>query len=146
MFHNSKTGRSSTATLLLRSFFHPPVTSWRGLQQTTPVAQVHTQCGMRRTSLGARSDAASVFDAALWPQVLTALRPQLRPHVTGAEQAALAALTAVDGSLLPALPRIGQRFGSGGWLKRSMNGIGAGCLIWNGSSGRMKLPRNVRRR
>jgi hypothetical protein len=39
-------------------------------------------------------------------QVLTALSPQLRPQVPGAEQAALAALTAVDGSLLPALPRM----------------------------------------
>ena len=94
------------ATLLLMYFFNPTVTSLRGLQQTTTLAQVHTQFGMRRTSLGALSEAASVFDAALLHQGLTALSPQLRPHVTGAEQAALAALTAVAGSLLPALPRM----------------------------------------
>src|SRR6266481_2349374 len=94
------------ATVLLLYFFNPTVTSLRGLQQTTTLAQVHTQFGIRRTSLGALSEAASVFDAALLHQVLTALSPQLRPHVTGAEQAALAALTAVDGSLLPALPRM----------------------------------------
>ena len=94
------------ATLLLMYFFHPTVTSLRGLQQTTTLAQVQTPFGIRRPSLGALSEAASVFDAALLHQGLTALSPQLRPHVTGAEQAALAALTAVDGSLLPALPRM----------------------------------------
>ena len=94
------------ATLLLVYFFHPTVTSVRGLQQTTTLAQVQTQLGIRRTSLGALSEAASVFDAALLHQVLTSLSPQLQPHLPGAEQAALAALTAVDGSLLPALPRM----------------------------------------
>lgn len=94
------------ATLLLVYFFNPTVTSLRGLQQTTTLAQVQTQLGIRRTSLGALSEAASVFDAALLHQVLTSLSTQLQPHLPGAEQAALAALTAVDGSLLPALPRM----------------------------------------
>jgi hypothetical protein len=94
------------ATLLLVYFFHPTVPSLRGLQQTTTLAQVQPQLGLRRTSLGALSEAASVFDAALLPQGLTTLRHQLRPRLAGAEQAALAALTAIDGSLLPALPRM----------------------------------------
>jgi len=94
------------ATLLLVYFFNPTITSLRGLQQTTTLAQVQTQLGIRRTSLGALSEAASVFDAALLSQVLTALSTQLQPHLPGAEQAALATLTAVDGSLLPALPRM----------------------------------------
>src|SRR6266567_2103273 len=85
------------ATLLLLYFFNPTVTSLRGLQQTTTLAQVHARFGIRRTSLGALSEAASVFDAALLHAVLTA---------SGAEQAALASRTAVDGSLLPALPRM----------------------------------------
>jgi hypothetical protein len=38
--------------------------------------------------------------------VLTARGAQLWPHLSRAAQAALAALTAVDGSLLPALPRM----------------------------------------
>ena len=58
------------------------------------------------TSLGALSAAASVFDAALLHTVLTARGAQLQPHLSGAAQAALASLTAVDGSLLPALPRM----------------------------------------
>ena len=94
------------ATWLLVDFFNPTVTRLRGLQQTTTWAQVQTQVGIRRTSLGARSAAASVVDAALLPQVLITLSRQLRPHLAGVAQAALAALTAVDGSLVPALPRM----------------------------------------
>jgi hypothetical protein len=94
------------ATLLLLYFFNPTVTSLRGLQQMTTFAHVQARFGIRRTSLGALSEAASVFDAALLHAVLTALGAQLRPHLSGAEQVALASLTAVDGSLLPALPRM----------------------------------------
>ena len=94
------------ATLLLLYFFNPTVTSLRGLQQTTTLAQVQARFGIRRTALGALSAAASVFDAALLHAVLTALGAQLQPSLSGAAQAALAALTAVDGSLLPALPRM----------------------------------------
>src|SRR5437667_3150274 len=86
------------ATLLLLYFFNPTVTSLRGLQQLTTFAHVQAQFGLRRTSLGALSEAASVFDAALLHAVLTALSGQLQPHLSGAEQAALASLTAVDGS------------------------------------------------
>jgi hypothetical protein len=70
------------------------------------LAQVHARFGIRRTSLSALGEAASVFDAALLHAVLTALGAQLQPHLSGAEHAALASLTAVDGSLLPALPRM----------------------------------------
>jgi hypothetical protein len=94
------------ATLLLLSFFNPTVTRWRGLHQLTTFAHVQAQCGLRRTALGARSAAASVFDAALLHAVLPKLGAQRQPHLAGAEQAALATLTAVDGSLLPALPRM----------------------------------------
>ena len=93
------------ATLLLVYFFNPTVTSLRGLQQTTTLATVQ-RLGIRRTSLGALSEAAQVFDATLLHEVLTALGAQLRPHVPVAEQEVLAQLIAVDGSLLPALPRM----------------------------------------
>jgi hypothetical protein len=94
------------ATLLLLSFFTPTVTSLRGLQQMPTFAHVQARFGIRRTSLGALSAAASVFDAALLHAVLTARGARLRPHLSGAEQVALASLTAVAGSLLPALPRM----------------------------------------
>jgi hypothetical protein len=94
------------ASLLLLYFFHPVVTSWRGLQQTTTLATVQARLGGRQTSLRALSEAASVFDAALLHEGLTTRGARLRPHLPRAEQAALAHLPAVDGRLLPALPRM----------------------------------------
>jgi Transposase DDE domain len=94
------------ATLMLLYFFNPTVTSLRGLQQTTTLESVQQRLHVRRTSLGSLSEAAYVFDAALLHEILTALGAQLRPHLPLAEQDALAQLTAVDGSLLPALPRM----------------------------------------
>src|SRR5712691_5726210 len=94
------------ATLMLLYFFNPTVTSLRGVQQTTTLTRVQERLGVRRSSLGALSEAAYVFDAALLHEIVTTLGAQLRPHVPLAEQEALAQLTAVDGSLLPALPRM----------------------------------------
>ena len=71
------------ATLLLLYFFNPTVTSLRGLQQMTTFAHVQAQFGIRRTSLGALSEAASVFDAALLHEVLTKLGAQLQPTWRG---------------------------------------------------------------
>jgi len=94
------------ASLMLLYFFNPVVTSLRGLQQTTTLAKVQERLGVHQTSLSTLSEAAYVFDATLLHEVLTTLGAQLRPHLPLAEQAALAQLTAVDGSLLPALPRM----------------------------------------
>ncbi len=81
------------------------VPSVRGLQQTTTLRTGQARLGVRQTSLGARSEAASVFDAALWHEVVTPLGAPLRPHLPWAEPAGLAQVTAVDGSRLPAVPR-----------------------------------------
>ena len=94
------------ASWLLLDFFHPVVTSLRGLQRTTTLAKVQERRGGHQTSLRTLSEAAYVFDATLWHEVLTTLGAQLRPPLPLAEQAALAQLPAVDGSLLPALPRM----------------------------------------
>ncbi|MGH8066088.1 MAG: hypothetical protein ACRERE_12830 [Candidatus Entotheonellia bacterium] len=94
------------ATLLLLYFFSPTVTSLRGLQQATTLAKVQRRLGVRRTSLGALSEAAQVFDAAVLQEVIAELGSRIRPQGPVAEQAALRALTAVDGSLLPALPKM----------------------------------------
>jgi len=87
-------------------FFSPTVTSLRGLQQTTTLTKVHQRLGVGRTSLGSLSEAAQVCDAALLQEVIAELGSRLRPHVPVAEQAALQHLTAMDGSLLPALPKM----------------------------------------
>jgi hypothetical protein len=94
------------ASLLLLDFFNLVVTSLRGLQQTTTLANVQERLGVRQTSLRALSDAAYVFDAALLHEVLPTLGARLRLHLPLAEPAALAPLIAADGRLLPALPRM----------------------------------------
>jgi hypothetical protein len=94
------------ASLILLYFFNPVVTSLRGLQQTTRLRKVQDRLGVHQTSLSSLSEAAYVFNAALLHEVLITLGTYLRPHLPLAEQAALAQLTAVDGSLLPALPRM----------------------------------------
>ena len=76
------------ASLLLLYFFNPVVTSLRGLQQTTTLANVQERLGVRQTSLSALSEAAYIFDAALLHEVLTTLGA--RQPLTLAEQAALA--------------------------------------------------------
>jgi hypothetical protein len=43
------------ASLLLLSFFHPVVTSLRGLQQTTTLAKVQERLGVHQTSLSTLS-------------------------------------------------------------------------------------------
>ena len=94
------------ASWLLLYFFNPVVTSLRGLQQTTTLTKVQERLGVRRTALSTLGEAAYVFDAALLHQVLTTLGARLCPQLPLAEQAALAQLPAVDGSLWPALPRM----------------------------------------
>jgi hypothetical protein len=94
------------ASVLLRYFFHPVVSSLRGLPQTTTLAKGQERLGVRRTSLSSLSEAAYIFDATLLHEVLITLGAHLRPQLPRAEHAALAQLMAVDGSLLPALPRM----------------------------------------
>src|SRR5207245_5874326 len=94
------------ASLLVLYFFNPLVTSLRGLQQTPTLATVQARLGIHPTSLSALSEAAYVFDATLLHEVLLTLGAHLRPQLPLAEHAALAQLIAVDGSRLPALPRM----------------------------------------
>jgi DDE family transposase len=101
------------ATVLLLYFFTPTVTSLRGIQQLSTLAKVQQHWGIRRTALGSLSEAATVFDAALLQDVISelALRawtraPQGNPALRKGDRALLQDLVAIDGSLLPALPRM----------------------------------------
>src|SRR6476620_522812 len=78
------------ASWLWLYFFHPVVTSVRGLPQTTTLATVQERLGIRPTSLRALREAAYVFDAALLPEVLITLGARLRPHLPPAEPAPVA--------------------------------------------------------
>lgn len=97
------------AALLILYYFNPTVTTLRGLRQFTTLEKVQKLCGVRPTALGSLSEAARVFDAQALEPVIAELAAQAtrrQATLPPAKEAALAGLIAVDGSLLPALPRM----------------------------------------
>jgi len=102
------------AALLLLYFFSPTLTSLRGLQQATTLQKVQQRLGVRPTALGSLSEAATVFDPELLRPIVAELAGRAVPVVSGREAEALRGLTAVDGSLLPALPRMAWALWQGG--------------------------------
>jgi len=94
------------AALLLLYFFNPILTSLRGIQQASDLAKVQRLLGCERASLGSLSEASRVFDPDLLRAILGELAAQALPIISGREAEALRGLTAVDGSLLPALPKM----------------------------------------
>jgi len=97
------------AALILLYFFNPIVTSLRGIQQASQLKKVQRLLGCSRSSLGSLSEAAHVFDAALLRGIIGELVEQL-PPVKGnpAFDDIKTVLTLVDGTLLPALPKLVQ--------------------------------------
>lgn len=94
------------ACLLLLYFFNPVVKSLRGIQQASTLEKVQRLFGCSRVSRGALSEASRVFDPELLHALIGDLATQALPLVQGKEAEALRGLTAVDGSLLPALPKM----------------------------------------
>ena len=94
------------ACLLLLFFFNPVVKSLRGIQQASTLDKVQRLFGCQRVSRGSLSEASRVFDPALLHALIGDLAAQSLPLVHGKEADALRGLTAVDGSLLPALPKM----------------------------------------
>ena len=102
----------------LRYCFTPTGTSLRGVQQLRTRAKGQPCWGIRRTALGALSEAAPVFDAALRQDVrrelaLRAWRqaPQGHPALRQGDLAWLRDWVAREGSWLPARPRRGWAVG-----------------------------------
>jgi hypothetical protein len=93
-------------SLLLLYFFSPTITSLRGLQQATTLEAVQRRLGVRATSLGCFSEAARLFDAQALHQILQELAGKAAPIVDGADARQLLHLTAVDGSIFRAFPRM----------------------------------------
>lgn len=94
------------ACLLLLFFFNPIVDSLRAIQQASTLGKVQRLLGCGRVSRGALSEASRVFDPELLHELIGPLAAQAVPRAAGREAEALRGLTAVDGSLLPALPRM----------------------------------------
>jgi hypothetical protein len=94
------------ACLLLLFFFNPVVKSLRGIQQASELDKVQRLFGCNRVARGSLSEASRVFDPELLHALIGELAAQTLPLVRGKEAEALRGLTAVDGSLLPALAKM----------------------------------------
>lgn len=93
-------------SLLLLYFVNPSLDSLRALQQASNWESTQRKLGIRRVSLGSLSESVRVFDPALVRPILKELAALARPHLKGREAEALATLTAMDGSVFAALPRM----------------------------------------
>jgi hypothetical protein len=94
------------AALLLLYFFNPVLTSRNALLQASQLAKVQAFCGGRPVSAGSFSQAQPLFDPALLEGLVTELAGRVPEAKVPEDWEGLKKLTAVDGSLLPALPRM----------------------------------------
>jgi hypothetical protein len=104
--HNRQLFYDQYACLLLLFFFNPVIKSLRGIQQASTLDKVQRLVGCNRVSRGSLSEASRVFDPELLHALIGDLSGQILPLAQGKEAEALRGLTAVDGSLLPALPKM----------------------------------------
>jgi len=105
--HNRQLHYDHYIALILFYFFNPVLTSLRAIQQASTLEKVQSVLGVKATSLGSLSEAAQVFD----PQLLVPLLQQLAQQASVIEKDPLLkdiqqSIVAVDGSLLPAVPRM----------------------------------------
>jgi hypothetical protein len=95
------------AALILLYLFNPIVSSLRAIQQASELAKVQHILGCSRAALGSLSEAARVFDADLLRGVIGELLATLPPiQKNTAFDEIKGVITLVDGSLLPALPKL----------------------------------------
>lgn len=106
-------------SLLLLYFVNPSLDSMRALQNASNWEKVRKRLGIPRVSLGSLSESARVFDPALVRPILKELIELARPHFKGREAEALANLTAVDGSVFAALPRMAWAL----WMDAEHRGV-----------------------
>ena len=104
---NRKLHMDQYMSLVLLYMFNPICTSLRSIQQASELKKVQRKLGCPRASLGSLSEAATVFDSALMQEIVTELSDQLRPVSKHAKLDDLTGiLTAVDGTLINALPKM----------------------------------------
>lgn len=109
--HNDKAGNRRLffdhyVALLLLYFFNPILTSLNGLLQASTLDKVQKTTGCGPVSKGSFSEAQGIFAASLLEGLIAELAEQVAPVSLPEDREALKDLTAVDGSLLPALPRM----------------------------------------
>jgi hypothetical protein len=95
--------------LILLALFNPLVRSLRSLSQTSDIAKVREQLGVRHASLGSLSEAARVFDPDLLLPIIGELAGELRPLATDPRLKEVRhILTAVDSTLVKTLPCLAE--------------------------------------
>jgi hypothetical protein len=105
--HNRDLHFDQYICLILFYFFNPIITSLRGIQQVSHLRKVKKILGVKGTSLGSLSEASSVFDADLIASLIKELAKKAIPLEKDPKLKNLQqALVAVDGTLLPALPKM----------------------------------------
>ena len=103
---NRKLHFDQYASLILLYFFNPILSSLRGIQQASGLKKVQKALRCSRAALGSLSEATAVFDAQVLKEVIRELAAKVLPLTGHKEPKGLENLTAVDGSLLPALPKM----------------------------------------
>jgi hypothetical protein len=94
-------------SLLLLYMFNPICTSLRAVQQASELKKVQRKLGCARASLGSLSEASTVFDSVLMEEIVQNIGSQLKPISGNAKLDEInAILTAVDGTLINALPKM----------------------------------------
>jgi len=94
-------------SLILLYYFNPIITSLRALKQVTELSKVKKLLGIKKCSLGSLSESSFVFDASLLTPLLAELGLSCTEIFKDSRFASIGKeLTAVDGTLLPALPKI----------------------------------------
>ncbi|MGH3430293.1 MAG: hypothetical protein ACRDQZ_22445 [Mycobacteriales bacterium] len=104
--HNRQFFADHYAALLLLYFFNPVLTSRNALLQATQLDKVQAFCGGRPVSAGSFTEAQHLFDPTLLQELVTELARRVPDAKVPQGWDGLKGLTAVDGSLLPALPRM----------------------------------------
>jgi hypothetical protein len=104
--------------LVLMWMFNPILTSLRGLQQASKLAEVQKKFGIGRSSLGSLSESVSIFD----PEPLKQIAATLATEVPSADPSRFDVigrqLTAVDGSVFKTAVRVASL----AWLPSKGNG------------------------
>jgi len=105
--HNRELHMDQYMVLLLLYMFNPICVSLRALKQASELRKVQRVLGVPRSSLGSLSEAARVFDSELLKEIVEQLALELKPmrHDPRLDDVG-AILTAVDGTLIPALSKM----------------------------------------
>jgi hypothetical protein len=96
-------------SLILLGLFNPLARSLRALQQASGLEKVQQRLGVRRTSLGALSEAAGVFDPDRLLPIIAEPAGELAPPARDPRFAEVRhLLTAVDSTVVKVLPRLAE--------------------------------------